>query len=510
VILSACKKYLIWRTAVNENDADFINEVADYYDSTIDEAHPKGNISAVAEHFGITRGKVNKILITAGTIDSPLHQDIMKLKNEGFDVNDIAQALGVSTATVKANMPYEKVIYNSTEKSAGAAYTEKYRKREKVFLDKLVRKPTDLELFSRELCIDPGEHDHMAQIADNIPDDTLHLNPAFTAEESKLFKISPDIGLIHIELQEDYSRERELVGLKYGNSVSRDLLVPLNLPLHNLHYALNQAFGFTNSHLHRYELNRKDLQWVTDGKAGNWKKLIGIVFKDPLRDRDLDCWDDDYESGSPKKWMRSKYTGPYYRRAYEENYPSVRRNIRGRLKVNGKTIDDLKGLFEDPFDVNEVVPVGQILDFYPEDGGYKSIQEYYEYTDECVEDAADFPDNDIRSQPYVYSFASELIYSYDFGNDWQFTIRPMTDISYLLKDKRVTMAQVKEAIRRVCILARPVLLAADGRNLIDDVDGIEGYLDFLKSLEGKDGNTKDYKQLIHTYGWKPYANQNTV
>ena len=130
---------------MKENEIEFMKSVVDYYYSTIDSEHREGNMSAVAAHFKITRAKVNKILITAGVIDSPLHQDIMNLKEEGYDTNDIAQALGVSPTTVKINIPYEKVIYNGVEKSSGAQYVESFRKREKIFLSKVVRKKTNIE-----------------------------------------------------------------------------------------------------------------------------------------------------------------------------------------------------------------------------------------------------------------------------------------------------------------------------------------------------------------------------
>ena len=131
---------------MKENDKTFIDQVADFYFTTVDEAHPQGNMSAVADQFGITRAKVNKILITAGVIDSPLHKDIMELKAQGYETDDIAAALGVSSATVSINIPYEKVIYNGEEKSAGAGYVEEYRKREQVFLNSVVRKKTDREI----------------------------------------------------------------------------------------------------------------------------------------------------------------------------------------------------------------------------------------------------------------------------------------------------------------------------------------------------------------------------
>ncbi|NCC13131.1 MAG: hypothetical protein EOM32_07110, partial [Spirochaetia bacterium] len=40
---------------------------------------------------------------------------------------------------------------------------------------------------------------------------------------------------------------------KYGavaKSISRDVVVPSSLALHQLHFLINLAFGWTNSHLH--------------------------------------------------------------------------------------------------------------------------------------------------------------------------------------------------------------------------------------------------------------------
>ena len=170
-----------------------------------------------------------------------------------------------------------------------------------------------------------AERDSMEQI-----DDPVHLSPCFTEEEAKQFKMNPDVMLLHIELDEEIPEgDRALCGIQYGKSIARDILVPQGLPLHNLHYAINQAFGFTNSHLHQYTFSTEDLEWVTDGKIRNWKKLIGLLFKNPVRDTEIDFWDDDYEGGSPKKWMRSKYTGPHFQKVYEEGYRYIREEVDG-------------------------------------------------------------------------------------------------------------------------------------------------------------------------------------
>lgn len=62
---------------MKENDNEFIKSVVDYYYTTIDGEHLEGNMSSVAEHFSITRPKVNKILITAGVIETHLSIKIL-------------------------------------------------------------------------------------------------------------------------------------------------------------------------------------------------------------------------------------------------------------------------------------------------------------------------------------------------------------------------------------------------------------------------------------------------
>ena len=485
---------------MKENDKAFIDQVVDFYYASIDETHPQGNMSATADHFSITRAKVNKILITAGVIDSPLHRDIMQLKEQGYETDDIAAALGVSAATVKINIPYEKVIYNGEVKSAGAGYVEEYRKREQIFLNSVVRKKTGLEMqremydsnptnqYMENLMREQGMFDHT-----DHTDDSVHLEPVFTGEEAKLFKVRPDVILLHIELDADFGDVKDLAEIKYGNTISRDILVHIDMPLHNLHYAINQAFGFTNSHLHQYTLCTEDLEWVTDGQIENWKKLIGLVFKNPIRDQDIDFWDDDYEGGSPKKWMRSKYTGPYYQKLFEEGYRFVREEA-DVLDVKSKEIQELRREFElDPFAVNEVLPVGQILSLEGREE-YKDIKEYYDYIDACIEDADVYPSENQLSQPFVYPFAAELVYEYDYGDGWQFRITPKKDIEYLIKDGRLRAEEMRDAIKNLCILTRPIVVAADGLSLVEDVGGVYGYMDFLKGINGLDSDMYDDKK----------------
>lgn len=477
---------------MKENDSTFMDEIVEFYYSTIDDLHPLGNMSLVADKFKVTRAKINKILITAGVIDSPLHQDIMKLKEEGYNVSDIASMLGVSIATVKINMPYEKVIYNSETKSSGASYVENYRKREKIFLSNVVRKKADInKTYKDDIVVLKEEY------VESV-DDPIHLMPIFDIKEDEKFRIVPHIALLHIELDDDLSIVKELADIKYqridgkGYSISRDILVPYNMPLHNLHYVINQAFGFTNSHLHEYTLCDDDLKWITEDKVSKWKKYVGLVFKNPIRDENIDFWDDDYEGGSPKKWMHSKYTGPYTK-IYEESYPYGQEQIKN-VKIESKTIENLKREFYlNPLAINEALPIEQILST---DGieGYKNIKEFDRYMKESFEDSKKYPSHSLLSQPYLYSFAQSINYNYDFGDNWNFNIKLMDNATYLVKDNRINASQIREAIKEVCIKARPICIAADGLPLVEDVGGVYGYIEFLKGINGLGSRMYEDKQ----------------
>lgn len=78
-------------------------------------------------------------------------------------------------------------------------------------------------------------------------------------------------------------------------------------------------------------------------------------------------------------------------------------------------------------------------------------------------------------------------------------ITPKYDAEYLVKAGRVTEKGIRDAIQRVCLLARPVILAADGYPLMDDCGETDGYVDTLRSIEDGD---KDSKAWAESMGWK--------
>ena len=494
-----------------------MNEVVEYYLSTVDGEHPEGNMMDCSSHFGITRAKVHKILITMEAVDSPLHQDVVKLKGEGYSNDDIARILGVSSATVSINLPYEKVMYKEEEKSRGARDTENFRKREKVFLAGQTRRPTNLEAYRRTLSPeDIAESEKRKKEMPEDREDLLNLHAVFSDEERKLFHSQPNVIVLHIELMGNCDCEvlRKYGGVKYGESISRDVLVSPFMPLHNLHYLIQQIFGFLTYHLHDFRLPDESLEILTGGEVDErWLSLMGYLFKNPLRSEDADFWDDDYEGGSQKKYMRSKYTGPYDRMCPEERYLVCRKDaarIRKIIEANKDRATNPWTYFEmEPFALRECLTIFEVLDIY-DDGLPSSYEEYWDDISPLL------PGKNDHDEPFVFPAAKELVYTYDYGDDWEFRITPHTDVEYLLKDGRIRLSSLREDIKYNSECLRPVLLASDGYNPVEDVGGASGYCAFLCGINGEDCGPYPYDDVeesrawAHSLGWKEKVPSKTI
>ena len=122
---------------------------------------------------------------------------------------------------------------------------------------------------------------------------------------------------LHLELKCDYLSDYQKRMLKRygesasGESITRDILIPSDMQLHNLHYAIQKLFGWQNSHLRSFYLPEDIYNKLTGGTVKGWSDLVGILFQPPSECEADVFWDDDYEKGSLKVWLRKKYTGPY-------------------------------------------------------------------------------------------------------------------------------------------------------------------------------------------------------
>ncbi|MBQ8707663.1 MAG: hypothetical protein IJ523_06210 [Succinivibrionaceae bacterium] len=374
---------------------------------------------------------------------------------------------------------------------------------------------------------------------------------------------------LHLELctegmgEEKLSRLLKLADVKYGKSISRDIVVPACIPLFALNYVVQRLFGWQNSHLHKFYLDDKVNEAITDGRIDNWSNLVGVVYRSPDMNENEKFWCDDYKSGSFLSWLRSKYTGPYVSLSSGELYdncqydmceyeswlnsdvyvcyqkdgggeritrivsvesaerdPQVRKDVSSSSRYEIRKLKDMPlSVVKHCYNLNidhellERLPVNSILvpQDYAEMSRYEEpepekIAPQFDQIMESFENALDDDENpfadlqnldsktlekiaiadsinsELYLQGFINPFADELYYAYDFGDGWKIKITASHDCPDLVEAGRVSQLELDRANYKCRITYRPVLLAADGIMVMDDVGGIWGLLDFLEKI----------------------------
>lgn len=99
---------------------------------------------------------------------------------------------------------------------------------------------------------------------------------------------APKVMKLQLTLDLRDIRGEDLSALKkYGDvteNISRTVFVPAGMPLHALHYLINQAFGWQNSHLHNFELP-EDIRDVLTEMAGCLAGPLSAVCISAFRSR---------------------------------------------------------------------------------------------------------------------------------------------------------------------------------------------------------------------------------
>lgn len=376
---------------------------------------------------------------------------------------------------------------------------------------------------------------------------------------------------LHLELDADFSDAEKEVMHKYGamegETISRDIVVSDDLPLYALHYVIQRAFGFTNSHLHRFYLSDERVEKFTES-VEQWMHQVGVIYRSPLMDENAEFWADDYERGSFKNWLRKKYTGPCVSQCWGEgllasresmervnldreyyveygNYqddkepvalrcrpvygwdgrkfdpPKADKYVKGFrvevVKLRDLPVSLLNQVFErGAFDLLERLPIGQVLavrnmhctDEFQEG---EDVSTYREMLDDGmqgeIEEILELGLDSPMKQPFVYSFTDELLYQYDFGDNWQIRITGSRNCVDLVG--KITQDMLDKSNIKARVTYRPVLLARDGEMLIEDVGGTSGYVDFIRSINtmqrgetDENGMSKtQLKEWAKSQGW---------
>ena len=306
---------------------------------------------------------------------------------------------------------------------------------------------------------------------------------------------------LHLELRNDYLLDYQKRMLRrYGESISgdsitRDILIPSDMPLHNLHYAIQKLFGWQNSHLRSFYLPEEIYDKLTGSTVKGWSDLVGILFQPPSEAEEDVFWDDDYERGSFKVWLRKKYTGPYIYGGTME-YPEVARQDvqelleRFRLlEVRESFSDYMKRAKRDENAEMRIIKKAPLIELTLEemnsslmiDGGTESLLERLE-----VNKVIAAQGEDIVSKG-LFPITKELIYNYDFGDNWIIKITKYKDCEDLIKNNIIDEYELEEAEDIVLDKHKPVCIHKDGISVLDDVGGLSGFADFLGVIyEGED------------------------
>ena len=86
-------------------------------------------INQTADEFGMTPMKVRKLLITGGCYDTEMYRNVKRLREKRMTVEQIGERLKKRPETIRSYLPYERVIYNLTERSVNADRLQRFKKK---------------------------------------------------------------------------------------------------------------------------------------------------------------------------------------------------------------------------------------------------------------------------------------------------------------------------------------------------------------------------------------------
>lgn len=494
--------------------------------AVIDSYTTNNSILETAKATGVSTVKVRKILITEGLWESDTSIKIGELLNQGMTTEEIANTLFMSIKNVQAYMPYERGVYGGEELSKEAIRSDKYRNR--------MKKAASMQVLKTK--------DRKVDMEDNK-----------ILEYKKNEKEKRNVLRLHLELDMEYVDEEEMRILKkYGSvkqAISRDILVPADITLHALNYAILRMFGWQNGHLHNFSLPKDVFNKLTDNQFLTWSKMAGVYFRFPTENFEDIYWDDDYREGeSIKSWMRRKYTGPYKYKGYGEHYLMNQMEVERmfarwdeitvhefdfraekqpepyNVKLKEATINQVENAISDVmcYELIERLPVSDIL--CTKDIGEVNFAKIKKYIDSkimnCKVNDAIEEYNSRRfgslkqEREYLESYnipvlpvTEQLLYSYDYGDNWKVLIT--CEDTYYLDEMDIWRGKkgkvedfLVESLEEIIAKHRPICIKKDGIELVDDVGGIGGFCEMLKAIHEADiYDDEEMEERDSMLGW---------
>ncbi|OGO80654.1 MAG: hypothetical protein A2Y21_08930 [Clostridiales bacterium GWC2_40_7] len=449
-----------------------------------------------AEELKISYAKVRKILITLGEYRTDFSLEVGKKRSMGKSISEIAAELNTSTNRVTAFLPYEKNLYTGPEPTTDAKKSIVYRKRIEIAREKFVNR-----------AINKDENGYLSARKEKFMTNEYYKN-------TNAFKTVH----LHLELKNDYLDDTEKIILRRygesstGDSISRDILIPSDMPLHNLHYAIQRLFGWQNSHLRRFILPEEIYNRLTGGTVKGWVDLVGILFQPPCECEHEVFWDDDYKDGSIKTWLKKKYTGPYFFKGIMEDYEWAQNDI--KQLIERFPILEVKESFGNYMNRSksehkakqQIIKKAPLIESTLEEmnnsiiieGGTESLLERLE-----VAKILAFKDEDVCNDNGIFPVTHKLIYNYDFGDNWEINITKEKDCKELLQKGYISKDELLDAEATVLTKHKPVCIHKGGIFVLDDVGGLHGFISFLKEIyEGEDKEERsNHRVWAQSLGW---------
>jgi len=336
--------------------------------------------------------------------------------------------------------------------------------------------------------------------------------------------------LLHMELvNERCSDDEKKLLMKYADAtergtITRDVLIPADMPLHNLHYAIQRLFGWQNSHLRAFRLDEKDYDRLTGKRVREWASLVGILFQGLPYDEDDKYWDEDYVYGSIKRWLRKKYTGPYVFGGYTEEYEEAKGSV-DELIHRFPTVDVRESFFDynertkgkigGESDGRRIIKTAPILSLTVRE--LTNSISIDSALDELLErlpvaevlgvkgsELAKFEEIKSWTEEGIFKPATDkLIYNYDFGDNWIVEITRPGNCRDLTGRRGIDEEWLREAMDTVREKHRPVCIDKKGGYVMDDVGGMGGFADFLYNIHKSEDREERqaYRQWAKSLGW---------
>ena len=521
------------------------------YEQIISERKDGKSIAEIAKKLRTTQVRVQRVLITEGLWTSKRTRQIAEMRMQGMSIPEIAELLGKDEKTIQTFLPYSRGLYGRGE-TTESVKSKEYRDRMQTAATNMVKEEAEMQslLDNRKQSV---LHDYNVQLKKSR-DRALELKRDPFLSEQSVYRVkfelcegffygaSSDMGLDKEE------REELLRYAKAESGIVREVLIPGDMNLHALHYMIQSLFGWQNSHLHHFSISHDAFAQMTEGRFDKWTELCGKLFRFSTDDMEDLYWDDDYEPGiSVKSWLKSKYRAPYVQKAYAD---SLEGNLEGIADFRKRfpnipmdiTLEDLNSrvVFEEDYNtllegltLHELLPV------------FKDLYYLYDYGDDwCVHismiDKYDRKTN-ADLQPSVAGgwFVPDIMNEKDGLSKYRYfiddgenntqkelekqaaekgapkkeyattTAGEVNDISglfYAVDNRQQFECEVEEELRAqlavVDVKKMPICTKADGLNVMDDVGGISGLLDFYRIINGDDPDEKaEMREWARGLGW---------